>query len=319
MFNPLKVILKEDDTIDVFRNSNVIDYYHDNVNDVVNVFTTCKLHYNNIKKKVIEQSKDQNFTPELTTSQLISKKVQILSKGVFDCLQGKVTDNSKKLLQYVYKTKDQVYILKKIFSNPNNSPVANKIYFSDGIGFKTTELPLKENYVKAGAAYNKAWHEKYPLYDDMLWIHFPTYYRSEEELNTHMHEHIDYYFKADKGYRAKEYVDIFDEMNQSMISMLKDHKEKYASIRGYLNHMNEASNTEYHRVITTIKASSMSKEEKEYKTSLATHNYKVFSSFLITMIDLVSVYHRIQLKILLMSYENYKNIIQKIFDDNMKG
>lgn len=319
MFNPLSIVLNEfsSNRECIQEASSVKDIYNNNVEKLSSAVIDAHETFLNVQRKVMEKIRGKEVKFEnLTASQLASRKLHIFSNAVSDILQNKVTENSKTLLKYVKKTQDQIFIIKKMYKK---SPVlGNKMYASKGIGFKTTTLPTQEEYIKAITPYKKAWKELDPLQDDELFQKFDKPYRSQENLMEDMFEHIDYYFKPDTNYQAKEYVSLYDEMNKDMITMLSEHKKRYGEIRRLLTDIHDQCTKEYNEDLQRLEKFKASKEKKDAITSVANHNYKILSDSLMFMIDMVSIFHRIQLKILCMSYENYKTVIQLIYDDLME-
>ena len=318
MFNPLSIVLNESSSIREYiqEASSVKDIYNDNVEKLSSAVVDAHETFLNVQRKIMEKIRGKKvILKDLTVSQLASRKLHIFSGAVSDILQSKVTDNSKTLLKYIKKTQDQIFIIKKMYKK---SPVLGKeLYASKGVGFKTTTLPTQEEYIKAITPYKKAWKELDPLQDDELFQKFNKPYRSRENLMEDMFEHIDYYFKPDTNYQAKEYVDLYDDMNKDMMTMLSEHKKRYGEIRRLLTDIHDQCTKEYNEDLQVLEKFKASKEEKDAITSVATHNYKILSDSIMFMIDMVSVFHRIQLQILCMSYENYRTVIQLIYDDLM--
>ena len=102
-----------------------------------------------------------------------------------------------------------------------------------------------------------------------------------------------------------------------MMTMLSEHKKRYGEIRRLLTDIHDQCTKEYNEDLQALEKFKVTKEEKDAITSVANHNYKILSDSLMFMIDMVSIFHRIQLKILCMSYENYRAVIQLIYDDLM--
>lgn len=318
MFNPLSIVLKNDAYENYLEEAmSIRDIYNSNIESLSDAITDSHEKFIHFQEKIFEKIRGKEPRLEVTTSEILSHKLEKFSHGVFDVLRNKITDNSKALLKYIKNTKDQVELLKRIFSKPQNKTLANTLYVSKGIGFKTTELPTQEEYAEAISPYEDAWKRLDPLEEDELYNRFDKCYRSKELLMNEMFTNVKFYFEPDTPYKASEYVNTFDEMNKDMISMLSKHKEKYERVRKFLSYVNIKCTEEYNKDIENLKKSF--DPDKEKKIEIATHNYKVLSDTLIYMIDLVSIYHRIQLKILLISYENYKHVIQLIYDDCMDG
>lgn len=316
-FNPIAVILEEKSEESTYKKSikTIKDIYHSNVESISNAITTAHKEFTTTLKTIFNKLRGNNFNVDLSTSDVISKKFDKVSSGVFDILNDKITENSKSLLQYIKNTKDQVTILKRLFSAPSNLNLSKTLYTSKGVGFRSITLPTNDQYIESTYPYSKAFRDFTPLEDDSLYKKFGRCYRTEQLLAEEMYDSITYYFKPDKGYPAQSYVDIYEEMNKDMISMLAEQKKRYAEIREMLNDIHDDRTGAYDRCIVELNQKNLPPNEKEEKKRIATHNYRILSSSLIKMTDMVTVYHRIQLKILLMSYENYKEIIQRIFDD----
>lgn len=318
MFNPLHVVLKEDN-ISYIQESALTsfrDFYNDRLLNLSNAVANSHRIFTDFRKNMIEKFHGKKFHKEVSTSQLLCRKVEIFYNTICDSLKNNVSEDSKFILKHNKNTRDQLYILKNIFSKPNDV-MKHRVYYSNGIGFRTLELPTKEEYIKAIYYHTDAYRKEYPIYEDILYSKFDKCYRTTEALSNEMYKSINFYFEEGKGYTAKEYVDIFDAMNRDMVNMLAEHKEKYAQIRSYINAVNKQCTEEYNSYLHEIDMLIKDKRDKEHRLALVTHNYKVLNAFLISLVDMVSIYHKIQLKILLMSYENYMDMINFIYDDNM--
>lgn len=316
-FNPIAVILQEKAEETTYKKSikTIKDIYNSNVESISNAITTAHREFTTTLKNIFHKLRGNQFDVNLSTSDVIAKKFDKVSSGVFDILNDKITDNSKSILQYIKNTKDQVTILKKLFLTPSNLSLSQTLYTSKGVGFRTIELPSNDQYIESIYPYSEAFRKYTSLDDDSLFKKFDTCYKSEQALAEKMYDKVTYYFKPDKGYPAHSYVDIYEDMNKDMISMLAEQKQRYAEIRAMLNDIHDDRTGAYDRCIVELNQKNLPPNEKEEKKKIVTHNYRILSNSLIRMTDMITVYHRIQLKILLMSYENYKEIIQKIFDD----
>ena len=317
-FNPITVILQEKAEESTYQKSikTIKDIYHSNVESISNAIITAHKELINIQKNMFSEIKDEKYKVTNTSvSTVLSKKFDRGSNIVFDILDNKITENTRSLLSYVKDTKNQIISLKKLFSSASNYGLAKSLYVSKGIGFRTISLPDNSQYIESIHPYSKAFGEPVTLNDNDLFKKFDKCYTSKQYLSEKMYDSITYYFKPDKSYEAHLYVDIYDDMNKDMISMLSEHKKRYKEIREMIQDIHDDRTGAYDRYIIELDKKYISDNEREEKKRTATNNYRVLTNSLLRMIDLVTVYHKIQLKILLMSYENYKNIIQTIFDD----
>lgn len=315
MFNPISVILREEEIYYIEEASSVKEIYHSNIEKISNTVIDAHDEFMRFQRKLMLKIKGKEPSIELTTSQLLSKKINIYSTGVFDMMRGQVTDNAKSLLKYIKNTNDQIVIIRKVF---HKTPLLKRnLYSSRGIGFKTIELPTQEDYQKALIPYKQAWKQLEKLEEDELYKKFDKCYRSRENLIEEMFDKIEYYFKDNTNYYAAKYVDIYEDMNRDMINMLSNHKKRYKEIKDLLSEIHRKCTEEYNEDIQSLEKSIQNEKEKEKRRSIAIYNYKVLSDSILFMIEMVSIFHRIQLKILLMSYENYREVIQRIYDDIM--
>lgn len=314
MFNPISIILKENNVEYIDEDSSIRDIYNSNVEKMSDAVLDSHDDFIKFQKDLFEKFKTEKTNFEDFTPQIMSKKVDLYSDSIFGVLNLTTTD--KAVLKCIKNTHAQIKFIKQFYQK---KPILKKnIYSSKGIGFKTIDIPTQEEYIATVKPYKHAWRDYDKLEDDELIQKFDKCYRSKEELLKEMFANIDFYFKPNTNHYASEYVDIYDEMNKSMVSMLENHKKKYGSIHRLLSDIHDKYTKDYSEDISELKLSTKPEKEKKKLLDIATHNYKVLSNSIIFMIDMISIFHRLQLKIVLMSYENYKELIQSIYDDILK-
>ena len=321
-FNPISIILHENssDAKSTYKKSieTIKDIYHSNVESISNAIIAAHQEFTNFQKNLFSKIQKNDFNIDKFTSDILSKKFDKASNGIFDILNDKITDNSQALLKYIKNTKDQITILKKYYGDPSNLRNAHALYTSKGIGFRTINLPSNEQFIESIRPYSLAFRDMTILKNDSLFKKFDKCYLSSGALAEEMYDKIKYVFTPDKSYPAKSYIENYDITHKDMIAMLSEQKNRYKEIRDLLNDIHDDRTGAYDRFMVEInKKKTLEEDEKQKQKMIVINNYKILSDSLIKMADLITVYHRIQLKILLMSYENYREIIQNIYDDTI--
>lgn len=318
MFNPLRVLLKENSQSDSFFNEEISlkDFYIDDVQNFSKKIVSQHKKFIDYQKSVFQNIKKNETLPNQKAYEILTYK----SGKYTDAIFGHVTDGVYKTAQYLTEkledTKEQIRIIKACYNKSKYLFLKEKVYSCSGVGFKTMELPTLEEYESVINVYRKAWKLRHPLDKDSITKHFDDYYIKKDKMRDEMYDEIEWIFKEDKPYRVKDFVEAYDDMNQQLISLLIRHRKKYTSIRDFLEEVRNYASSHYEEDITGIKSSLiLSQEDKDKMVNLATHNYQILSNSIILLSDMVAAYHNIQLKIIISSYSSYKKVIQKIYDN----
>ena len=315
MFNPFKVLFNNQ-SVSLDEESSLKDFYIDNVEDLSQKIIRQHKDYIEYQKELFQKIKKQETTPNDRGYEILHYKSDRFGNTIFDHVSNIAKVASTKIVKNLKNTTEQIRIIKAFYKRTQFRDLRERQYSCEGIGFETIDLPTLEEYGTAISPYKKAWKMMKPLPRDAIIRHFKDHFVEKGLMREVMEDKIQYYFKKDKAYSGKEIVDAYDDMNQDMFHMLARHKAKYKSIRKFLESVKEQASSQYEEDIFDIKKSSyLSQEEKDNTIEIATHNYSVLTNNLIVLTNMVAVYHNIQLKILITSYERYKRLIQKIYDD----
>lgn len=318
MFNPLKVLSSNhDDIYEIQEAESLSDLYFNDVNGFSNQIRSNHKELINYQKDLFTRLIDSKSETNEVAYKIITKKNKIYIDSTMEYLHGSVLRLSKFLIKHNKNTDEQIRIIKTFWSRSKYAAYKNKYYQARPIGFKTIELPTIEEYKEALEPYKRAWKLMKKLDNDSIIKRFKECFQSKTNLREKMNDEIEYYFKENKMYKAQEYVDKYDEMNEDMIRLLAAHKRKYEAIRNFLTDVRVKSASAYEEDIFDIKKTITDQQEREEIINTATYNYKILSNTLIFLTELVTVYHTTQLKILITSYTNYRKNIQEIYSDLM--
>lgn len=309
VFNPIDIILKEDNTQSINEEQSLKDVYYANVDSIANAVSDCHKSFIDASKKILWKLRKKEAPKHVSIAELMAYKVDKFTNSICSILCNRVDKNAMYLLKYIQRTDYQIHILKKILSNPNYRAFGDWIYFCKGVGFKTIDLPSIQEYSESISIHIEDYKKDDLIRSDVIIDELPKIYQTESALQKEMYDKIQYIFKEDTPYKIKEYVNVFDTMNKDLKDLLQKHKEQYISIKKLLNKVHDTCTEGY----TDYMKSLEKEEDNEQKKDIATKNYNVLSNNIIQLVDMITVFHRIQIKIIFMSYENYKEVISSIY------